>query len=91
MLYLIHFDRPYRHAQHYRGYCKDGKLLSRLRRHRQGKGARLLAVVRAAGIKFHCVRVLHNGTRAQERLLKKRGLVSICPICNPKLCTSTGA
>lgn len=46
--YLIHFERPYRHARHYLGWTVD--LEARLAKHRAGNGARLLRVATAAGI-----------------------------------------
>jgi hypothetical protein len=39
-VYLIHLDRPYRHARHYTGWTPD--LDTRLTRHAKGQGARLL-------------------------------------------------
>jgi predicted GIY-YIG superfamily endonuclease len=46
--YLIHFARPYKHARHYTGKTKN--LPARLKQHRNGTGARLLAVLNDAGI-----------------------------------------
>lgn len=89
MIYLIHFDKPYKHAQHYRGYCEDDQLEARIARHRSGRGARLLAVIQAVGIGWRCVRTWPGADRRAERNLKKRGVAWICPICNPNLCTST--
>jgi hypothetical protein len=84
MLYLIHFDSPYKHARHYRGYCADGELAARLARHRSGHGARLLSVVAAAGIGWRCVRTWPGG-RQQERTLKRRKVAPLCPCCTPAL------
>lgn len=79
LCYLIHFEQPYRHAQHYLGWTED--LAHRLRRHRAGNGARLLAVVQAAGIGWQLVRVWF-GPRAYERRLKRRhSNRRLCPIC----------
>jgi len=50
LVYLIHFDRPYKHAQHYIGYCEEGNLEERFDRHKHGTGARLLQVVVQEGI-----------------------------------------
>lgn len=49
-VYLLHFDRPYKHARHYLGWAKD--LDARLEHHRAGTGARLLAVLKEHGIGF---------------------------------------
>jgi predicted GIY-YIG superfamily endonuclease len=79
MVYLLHFARPYRHARHYLGYAED--LEQRLARHRAGSGARLLAVIAAAGIDWRLVRTW-SGTRTLERRLKGRHSgVRLCPIC----------
>jgi hypothetical protein len=48
VIYLLHFDRPYRHARHYCGWTND--LPARLADHAIGRGARLLEVVAAEGI-----------------------------------------
>jgi hypothetical protein len=84
MLYLLHFDRPYHHARHYRGMCGDKGLAARLERHRKGLGARLLQVILAVGIRFRLVRTWSGGKK-EERLLKKRAIREICPVCNPQL------
>ena len=78
-VYLIHFDLPYRHARHYLGWTRD--LSARLSDHASGRGARLMAVVTAAGIGWDVVRTW-NGTRSDERRLKRRGgRARLCPIC----------
>ncbi len=48
VIYLLHFQHRYRHAGHYTGWAAD--LQQRLAEHAAGQGARLLAVVKAAGI-----------------------------------------
>ena len=80
MIYLIHFDRPLHHARHYLGYCDDGTLEMRLIRHRAGRGARLLAVLREQNIGWRVVRVF-EGDRRLERRLKANSRVRLCPIC----------
>jgi predicted GIY-YIG superfamily endonuclease len=78
-VYLLHFDRPYRHARHYRGWTTD--LPTRLAAHSAGQGARLLEVITAAGIGFQLARVW-PGTRARERQIKRQGGLSrSCPLC----------
>jgi predicted GIY-YIG superfamily endonuclease len=78
-VYLLHFDRPYRHARHYTGWTGD--LLGRLDEHASGHGARLLQVVRAAGIRWTLARTW-TGPRARERALKRQGGASRrCPLC----------
>jgi hypothetical protein len=53
-VYLLHFERPYKHARHYLGFAED--LQRRLELHHAGRGARLVQVVVAAGIGFQLVR-----------------------------------
>lgn len=77
-VYLLHFTTPYKHARHYRGWTSD--LQARLALHRSGKGARLMAVIRDAGIGF-VVAKTEPGTRARERQLKQRGAGRDCPVC----------
>jgi predicted GIY-YIG superfamily endonuclease len=78
-VYLIHFDRRYKHAGHYLGWAKD--LAARLAEHARGQGARLMAVIKAAGIDWRLARTW-VGTRARERQLKRQGGASRrCPLC----------
>jgi predicted GIY-YIG superfamily endonuclease len=83
VIYLIHFDRPYRHARHYLGYCRTPEdLAARLARHRAGRGARLLRVVQGAGIGWHVARTWPDGDRTRERRLKNnRNGPRYCPVC----------
>src|SRR2546429_388192 len=46
VVYLLHFDRPYRHAAHYTGWTSHP--LDRLDEHETGRGARLLAGITRA-------------------------------------------
>ncbi|GAA1683217.1 hypothetical protein GCM10009733_094670 [Nonomuraea maheshkhaliensis] len=79
-VYLLHFQRPYKHARHYIGWT-PGDLNRRLRQHRNGTGARLLAVITAEGIDFAVARTWTGG-RNLERSLKRRGGASrCCPLC----------
>ncbi|MEV6100668.1 hypothetical protein [Nocardia sp. NPDC051981] len=78
-VYLLHFERPYRHARHYTGWTSD--LDHRLAEHRAGRGARLLEVLRNNGIGWELARTW-DGTRARERQLKREGGASRrCPKC----------
>jgi predicted GIY-YIG superfamily endonuclease len=81
IIYLIHFAEPYQHARHYLGWTSD--LDSRLEQHRNGQGARLMAVIKKAGIGWELARTW-TGTRTRERSLKARGHGRMCPICTPK-------
>lgn len=78
-VYLLHFDRPYRHAKHYTGWARD--LDARLAAHERGQGARLLEVVHQAGISWRLARTW-PGSRARERQIKTQGGASrCCPLC----------
>jgi len=84
-VYLLHFETPYRHAQHYVGFTED--LEARLERHRAGNGARLLEVVTQAGIAWELVRAWPRGSRELERAIKRAGhSPRLCPVCNPEGC-----
>ena len=79
-VYLLHFDRPYKHARHYLGWVA-GDLAARLARHAAGHGARLLAVLKDAGIGWQLARTW-PGDRHRERQIKNMGsLARRCPLC----------
>lgn len=81
-VYLLHFDRPYKHARHYTGFSSN--LDARLAEHAAGQGARLLAVVKAAGIDWTLARTW-TGDIAREYQLKRQGGASRrCPMCGIK-------
>jgi predicted GIY-YIG superfamily endonuclease len=78
-VYLLHFDRPFRHARHYCGWTRD--LDARLAEHAAGSGANLLAVIAREGIGYRLARTW-PGTRARERQIKRQGGLSrCCPMC----------
>jgi predicted GIY-YIG superfamily endonuclease len=78
-VYLLHFSQPYKHARHYIGWAQNVK--RRLAEHEAGRGARLLAVVKAAGITWELAR-MWPGTRARERQIKRQGgAARHCPLC----------
>lgn len=83
MIYLICFDRPFRHARHYLGFVESpGKLEARIERHRSGDGAKLLRAVNQAGIQWRVVRTWEDGSRDKERQMKNRGHTpDYCPVC----------
>ena len=79
-VYLLHFDKPYKHAAHYCGYTKD--LETRLDEHASGTGARLMQVIREAGIGFKLARVWRGQGRKFERRLKRtKSVRDYCPEC----------
>ena len=86
IVYLLAFDEPVGHAWHYRGWTGDARtrtwrlglrsdsrrLPKRLRKHAEGRGARLLAVARARGIGW-TLADFRPGDRNEERRLKNSG------------------
>jgi hypothetical protein len=89
VVYLLHFIDPatgrsarYQHAGHYRGTSDD--LPARLQAHRDGTGARLMQVIKQAGLSFVLARTWPGG-RDRERQLKREGGASrMCPECGVK-------
>jgi predicted GIY-YIG superfamily endonuclease len=81
-VYLIHFDAAYKHARHYLGWTTE--LEARLQAHRDGRGARLMEVITAAGITWQLARTWPGG-RNRERAIKDRHEAPrLCPICTPR-------
>jgi hypothetical protein len=73
-------SRPGACANHYDGIAPVG-LESRLRKHSQGKGARLTAHARRAGIGWTLTRVWEDIDRTEERRLKGNAGMHWCPRC----------
>lgn len=87
MVYLLCFNKKYRHAKHYIGFVDGGEkeLQARLKLHRAGNGARLTRVIKEAGIQFKLARVWPEGDRAFERHLKNmKNSSHYCPFCRAK-------
>lgn len=83
-VYILHFDRPYKHARHYIGYSNDDpeKEGGRIEKHRNGQGANLTKVLKENGIGFTLDRVWVDVDRNFERRKKKSGGGSRhCTIC----------
>lgn len=83
-IYLLHFDTPFHHAEHYLGSADV--LTHRILDHAKGNGANLMRHVRNAGITFIVVKTW-AGDRKMERRLKNRGGAkrSHCPVCRGKM------
>ena len=85
--YLLHFNKPYRHARHYLGITTN--LAWRLRRHSKGTGARLLRAVKADGVKWRIAREWEEADKPEDltwrefekRLKARGGHARLCPIC----------
>lgn len=81
VVYLIHFDRPYMHAQHYLGYSHNFD--ARMERHHAGRGSRLLDVIQKAGIGWKVVRIWQPGSpRVEAELKRYKNNKRLCPICS---------
>jgi hypothetical protein len=83
-VYVLHFDRRYpngRQPGHYTGWSPNIEL--RVDMHRRGKSrARLMEVIKEAGIGFEVALVIEGATRPHERWLKRKGgAARYCPIC----------
>lgn len=82
ILYLIHFESKYAHAQHYLGLSNN--LERRMAEHRCGQGNPLMKAVTLAGIPWSVVRTWPDADRMQEVQLKRRkNAWKLCPIYNP--------
>lgn len=49
-VYVIHFDKPYKHAKHYTGIAINVE--ARMKKHRSGQGARLMKIIKEHNIGF---------------------------------------
>lgn len=65
-VYLIHFDKPYKHARHYLGWSQD--IDQRLQQHQSGNGARLMEVITQAGILWHVSSTWDGGPELEKAL-----------------------
>lgn len=84
-VYILHFDEPLSHAQHYVGMT--GNLKQRLEAHAAGNGARLTEVLNdeqrgwiLAGL-FQTTAA--NARRVEKNLKESKNLQRYCDICNP--------
>lgn len=81
-VYLLHFDRPLKHARHYIGFSTS--LKRRLEHHAKGTGSSLMAAVAKAGITFRLVRTWKADRTFERKLKNGKNAPHLCPICNPK-------
>lgn len=85
MVYLIHFNKKFSHAQHYIGFVdhlKGHTFESRLEYHKKGADSKLMRAVTQAGISVRVADIWPDGDRNFERMLKnKKKARCFCPIC----------
>lgn len=80
ILYLLHFQRSYRHARHYVGFTQN--LEQRLAEHRAGRGSPLVAAAVGAGIDFELAAIWEGDRHAERRLHRQKNTrARLCPIC----------
>lgn len=80
-VYLVHFARPHHGAQHYLGFSTN--IPQRIKAHRAGRGAPLLAAVTQRGIRWRVVRTWKKKDGYFEQELKRGGkLRELCPMCS---------
>jgi hypothetical protein len=78
-VYLLHFDRPVRHARHCWGWALN--LEARLQHHAAGTGGRLPAIAVSLGIGWQVARTLPGDKNRERQLHNQGGAARICPIC----------
>jgi hypothetical protein len=88
VIYLLHFERSYKHARHYLGYTEN--LEQRLAQHRSGRGSPFVAAAVAEGIRFDVARTW-PGDRTEERRLHnyKNSAARLCPLCRTERAIGT--
>ena len=84
-VYLLHFDRPFKHARHYCGWAPPRRLDGRLRDHARGRGANLLKYALAAGITWELARTWEGGRTRERQIKNQGGLSRSCPMCHPTM------
>ena len=87
MLYIIHFDQPIKHAQHYIGSTTKDTLKSvhaRIKKHKTGTTNALLREVKRQGIGIQ-VYIIGKGSYKEERAIKNcNNGRRYCPCCMGK-------
>lgn len=82
-VYLLHYDEPLHHAQHYLGWTND--LKKRIQCHKRGD--RNVCVIThefaERNIEFTLVRAWPGPLEFEKRLKKMKNSKMLCPTCNP--------
>lgn len=85
-VYVLHFDDPIAHAQHYIGSTTSP--LRRLAQHASGHGSRLCRELHARGIGFRLASLhttnLTNMRKAERRMKDQKNSSRYCKFCTPK-------
>lgn len=79
-VYLVHFNRRFHGAQHYMGFSTN--VPERMKAHRAGRGAPLLAAVTRQGIGWRVVRTWRRKDGHFEQALNCYALRDLCPMCS---------
>lgn len=82
MVYLYHFDKPYRgHAQHYLGSTNN--MQRRHQEHLSGHGSPLIRAALDVGIRLTLIPLYPDEGYGLERAIKwQKNNRRICPICS---------
>jgi predicted GIY-YIG superfamily endonuclease len=78
-IYLLHFSEAYKHARHYLGFTDD--LDARLQAHASGQGARLMSVIKDAGIRWTLARTWPGNRKLERQLKRRKETPALCPVC----------
>jgi hypothetical protein len=79
MIYLLHYDTPLHHAQHYLGSCDDPQ---RIQDHGSGTSrARLPQVFCELGVQFVVARTWEGSRTGERKLKNQKNARVLCPIC----------
>lgn len=85
-VYLLHFDQPLGHQQHYLGITRTDRLHRRMEEHQRGRGARLTARLSAQGLGFTLTHIIPDASPEIEKRLKQASRFKrLCPLCSPQL------
>jgi predicted GIY-YIG superfamily endonuclease len=88
IVYLLHLSENYHHARHYVGFAED--LEERLAAHLSGQGARLLAVVKDAGITWTVARTWSGDRKLERRIKNRKEAPALCPVCSGQPANNRG-
>lgn len=81
MIYILHFDRPFKHARHYVGYTKRKDVQKRIQEHLTSKGNPLVRAAHAAGITIRLARTMEGDRKLERKIKNSHNTGRICPCC----------